>query len=466
MEVEMKSSLYRRFATLGRDEAGTLIIIAALLFPVLLAFMGLSLDVGLIYDWKRREQSAADAAAIGAATEIWRGGDTAAAKLAGKNDSALNHFDEGSTKRDITVDINIPYNGSNIMVEAVITERKVPTYFMRVLGWEDITVQSRAVAGLVKYSTGCLHALNPDKRASLVVQGTAVLDSGCEIMVNSNHTRAITVNGGGCLLGSYIGTSGDYAMNGSANCIDPPPLTEVPTAYDSMSYMQAMEPSIPAEGPTADKTDVNITGGEVTLTPGYYYGTSFDEVVIDPVTLEQTIVTKYNPAIRISGGIVHFEAGLYILDSGMTFNGDAYVDVVDSAGVVTMAAGGPGVTFYSTNSEPANIDRWGRFFVAGTATVILYAPAEGDYEGILLWEDDAAPGKPPGHVFAGSADSVFNGAIYTPSSALAWRGTNDTVDWTIIVADTIEVSGGAVLPGANLNNSPIAPPVFAPTLLE
>ena len=69
-------------------------------------------------------------------------------------------------------------------------------------------------------------------------------------------------------------------------------------------------------------------------------------------------------------------------------------------------------------------------------------------------------------MFAGTADSVFNGAIYTPSSAVAWRGANDAVDWTMITADTIEISGGAVLPGANLNNSPIAPPVFAPTLLE
>ncbi len=64
MEMKMKSIFCRRFATLRRDEAGTLVIIAALLFPVLLAFMGLSLDVGLIYDWKRREQRAADAAAM------------------------------------------------------------------------------------------------------------------------------------------------------------------------------------------------------------------------------------------------------------------------------------------------------------------------------------------------------------------------------------------------------------------
>lgn len=446
MAMKRQTTFYRRFAALRRDQAGTLVIITALLFPVLLAFMGLSLDVGMIYDWKRREQRAADAAAIGAITEVWRGGDTDAAKLAGKNDSALNHFDEASTARDITVDINIPYNGSSIMVEAVITERQVPTYFMRVLGvYDDITVQSRAVAGLVKYATGCIHALNADQRASLVVQGTAVMDAGCEIMVNSNHTSAITVNGGGCLLGSYIGTSGNYAMNGSANCIDPPPVTDVATAYDSMSYMRAMEPSVPEEGATEENTNVKITGGEVTLTPGYYYGSGG------------------GAAISISGGLVHFQEGLYILDSGLSINSTSVVDVVDSEGIVAMGPGGAGVTFCSTNSDGGN---WGTFFVAGTADVTFYAPSSGDYEGMLFWEDDGAPGTPPGHIFAGTADSVFNGAIYTPSSGVSWRGTNDTVDWTMIVADTVEVSGGAVLPSAHLNNSPIAPPVFAPTLLE
>ena len=44
----------------------------ALLLPVALAFMGLALDVGLLYDWKQRMQVAADSAANGAANELWR----------------------------------------------------------------------------------------------------------------------------------------------------------------------------------------------------------------------------------------------------------------------------------------------------------------------------------------------------------------------------------------------------------
>ncbi len=95
-----------KLRSLRRDESGVIIIIAALMFPVLVAFMGLSLDFGLIFHWKRRQQRAADAACIGAATEIWRGNDTATAQAAGHDDAAVNGFNEASTDRNIDVAIN------------------------------------------------------------------------------------------------------------------------------------------------------------------------------------------------------------------------------------------------------------------------------------------------------------------------------------------------------------------------
>ena len=125
-----------------------------------------------------------------------------------------------------------------------------------------------------------------------------------------------------------------------------------------MSYLQAMEPSVPDGGASEENTNLNITGGEVTLPPGYYYGSGG------------------GAAISISGGLVHFQEGLYILDSGLSITGNAVVDVVDSEGVVAMVPGGAGVTFYSTNSDGGN---WGTFFVAATAMVTFYAPSSGNY---------------------------------------------------------------------------------------
>ena len=53
---------------LKEDSRAVILIITALLFPVLLAFLALALDVGKIYDLKRRTQNAANAGAIGGAS--------------------------------------------------------------------------------------------------------------------------------------------------------------------------------------------------------------------------------------------------------------------------------------------------------------------------------------------------------------------------------------------------------------
>lgn len=462
--TNMTKQTWKLLGRLGRDEAGALMIITAMLFPVLLAFMGLSLDFGLIYDWKRRQQKAADAAAIGAATELWRGNGADTARLAGADDAALNGFDGSSTSRDITVDINIPYNGSNQMVEAVITERQVPTYFLRVVGWDQMTVQSRAVSGLVRYASGCIHTLDPTERSTLKVNGTSRFLGECEVLVNSTHTRALEVDGGACLSAGNIAVTGDYVSNGSANCIDPPPYTDVPAALDSMAYMQPMAPTIPEEGPTADNTNIRVSNGEtVTLSPGYYAGGANATPQTDPVTGATLLdengnvlvsLQGYGTPIKITGGTVHFEPGTYILDSGMEISG----------GSVT----GEGVTFYNTSRDPDVMNSWGLITISGNAYVNFSAPSDdgNPYEGMLFWEDVAAPDRQPGHSFAGTSDSVFTGALYFPSSEVKWLGSTESSQWTIIVADEIVVGGNAVVQGSGLNTGDIAPPVFKPTLLE
>ncbi len=62
----------RRFFGLRADKHGAILIAVAVVFPVLLALAGLSLDVGMIYDWKRRQKAASIAAAMGGAHEMFR----------------------------------------------------------------------------------------------------------------------------------------------------------------------------------------------------------------------------------------------------------------------------------------------------------------------------------------------------------------------------------------------------------
>ena len=75
-----------------RDEEATIIIITALIFPVLLAFLGLALDFGRVYDLKRQQQQAVDAAVIGTVTHLWRGASNSEAIASGKKRRRAQQF--------------------------------------------------------------------------------------------------------------------------------------------------------------------------------------------------------------------------------------------------------------------------------------------------------------------------------------------------------------------------------------
>ena len=91
-----------RIRRLRRDESGVLLIITALLLPILLAILGLSLDVGIIYDDKRRQQNAADSGAMGGAHELWRG-NTDKVQSSAKDDTKRNGFDDNDSDVTVTV---------------------------------------------------------------------------------------------------------------------------------------------------------------------------------------------------------------------------------------------------------------------------------------------------------------------------------------------------------------------------
>ena len=478
-----------KFRSLRRDEGGVIIIIVALMFPVLIAFMGLSLDFGLIFHWKRRQQRAADAAAIGAATELWRGNDVATAQSAGHDDAAVNGFDEADTSRNINVEINIPYNGLNTMAEAVITELQVPTYFLRVLGYADLAVTSRAVAGSVSgYSTACIWVLDEDDPSSLTVQGTIEVNSDCEVMVNSDAANAIKVNGGACLEATYVGTVGGYVNNGQANatCMGNEELwlatdLGIPAYYDgaegtTSDPLLQYRPTIPDVTVAAVATDVEVQDGDPPyfFTPGRYYGSTIPKY--DPST-GALIGYGTNIAIRITGGQAYFAPGLYIIDSGMTINGG--VTRVSNDGGVTssLVAGDPGVSFYFTENATDLDNDWNFITINGNADVKFVAPYSGqteglpsgiesEYEGWLFWEDAAAPDNKPGHRIVGTSDSLFVGVIYFPTRDLFWGGESTTADWVMIAVDNLTIAGTASIPTGGLNSSSVPNPIKTVTLLE
>ena len=161
-----------------KSQSGVVAIVFAMLLPVLLGMLGIVLDLGFAYQYKRNMQIAADAAAFAGAHTIYRddGSDVTANAL---YDAGKNGFN-GSRGEARTV--NIPPTSGNFVgqssyVEVLITEQ-LPTYFMPVLGINNMTVSARAVAGVGEGAdSGCVYVLSGDASRA-VLEGA---DSSCPL---------------------------------------------------------------------------------------------------------------------------------------------------------------------------------------------------------------------------------------------------------------------------------------------
>src|SRR5262245_29283028 len=147
----MKSSRCRR--------RGAIVVFVALLLTLLVGVLAISLDGGLLRDDRRRLQGAADAAALAAATELYKHYPTilssnytnldpsGAAAEAARTSASDNGFpNNGTTSR---VDVNIPpttgpFTGRAGFAEIVVTYYQ-KRYFSAIFGSDAVTISARAV---------------------------------------------------------------------------------------------------------------------------------------------------------------------------------------------------------------------------------------------------------------------------------------------------------------------------------
>ena len=445
-----------RLRGLRSDRRAVVAVITAIIFPVLLGFAALALDVGRLQDLKRRQKNAAIAAALSAGHELWLVNGRDAAIIAAKQDAARNNFDDNDA--DITITVNIPPTGGNYAGVAnhaeVLIEEDVRTYFAGVFGANEVSVRSRAVTGLIKWGDACVIALEETRAHSMTITGTATLAAGCGVQVNSRNDSALFLAGQPlCLTSStFIGVTGGIQGAGNSPCVSPEPV-QAPAVLDPLDYLHA---NAPYYNGTCDYFNVVINSGDdpVTLSPGTYCS----GVVLGNYTDADSGVTRVGwipiPSIRITGSSVTFLPGVYKLTGGMSISGNATVT-------------GEEVTFFNTSVNPAQRNLWGEFDITGDPTVQLSAPTSGDYEGVLFWDDYRAPNRRPSHMFVGNAASSFAGALYFKQTNVTWGGTSDTADWAMLIADTITVVGNAVMPGeGSFNNGAMTPPTRKVTLLE
>ncbi len=121
-------------------EGGQMLVLFVLALGVLMGFVAMTVDVGMILHERRSLQNGADAPALAAVADL---PDSPSEAVAAAEDWAKKNGYEGED--GVTITITTPYNGDPNSIEVVI-EEEMPFIFARVLGLESTGVGARAVA--------------------------------------------------------------------------------------------------------------------------------------------------------------------------------------------------------------------------------------------------------------------------------------------------------------------------------
>lgn len=409
-------------AGIGALAGGQVMILICVGIVALVGMIAIVADFSFMQHQRNKMQTAADSAAMAASEELSYGDFV----KAGKADASTNGYTDGTG--GITVAINNPPstgpNSSNsAYVEAVVTGSE-PTYFLRVLGVNSMTVSARAVA-YEGNGPSCIYVLNPSASAAFSASGTVNVQSGCGLMVNSSASNGLSANGNVTVKAPSIGVVGNYSTTGGAS-FTPTPKTGIIAATDPLSSIPA-----PTVGSCAH-TNFKLTGttGSVTAPYQLYSGT-------------------YCGGITVNGNAwLHFNSGTYILaGGGMSISSNTVMN-------------GTGVTFYNTTGTGG----YGGISINANSTVNLSAPTTGPLAGILFFQDRAIPSTGAASTLSGNSTSTFDGALYFPTTALTFNGNSSSNGYSIVVANSLTLVGNSSL-GNNYsslaNGSPIKSTILA-----
>ena len=276
-----------------KEQSGIVAVVVALLLPALVGMLGLVLDLGFAFYYKRIMQTATDAGAFAGAIAIVRGEDS---QLNTKvlYDAAKNGFvgSHGETRTINRPPVSGDFAGNDRFVEMIISQQ-LNTYFMPVLGIYDMTVSTRAVAGVMA-GPGCIYVLNGNANKAFEVSSTSsLLAPDCGIKVHSCNHEALSVTSGALLTTNGVDVCGEANLSGAT--VTPEPDTEVcdgtpcDRGEDPLAYLP--DPVVPD---TCDFTEFMTSsqgsvGTRFQIYPGSYCGASASRVAHTSISIPGSI---------------------------------------------------------------------------------------------------------------------------------------------------------------------------------
>ncbi|MDQ3541968.1 MAG: pilus assembly protein TadG-related protein [Chloroflexota bacterium] len=372
--------------SLRHSDDGQVLIIFALATFVLIGFVALSVDAGFLMAERRQAQSAADAGALAAATDVLRNKTNAIVQTSGQAYGALNADVPAGN-----VTVNWPasalagtYAGNIKYVEVIVT-KPVDKFFVGAVytgAWE---VSARAVAGIEP---------KPRPYALLALNAPGIYING---------TTSVYVDGGSAMSNSNINSSGGSNIFSAGGSIDAAGTISGNASWQASDGINASMPVIPdplAATPAPPKEMTRTApncSNNCEFEPGYYNN-------LGTITISKTAT---------------FQTGIYYFDGNTTLN----LQNTNSTII------GNGVLFYFTGSSR---------FTPGNGNITLRAPSTSPYTngltGMALWI-----ARPNCSTFDSQGNGTFSveGVIYAPCSHVELHGTPQSLGIQVIVGDLV-----------------------------
>jgi Putative Flp pilus-assembly TadE/G-like len=396
-----------------KDEEGQVLVLTVLCSTVLLGFMALAIDVGLLFRAKRNLQIAADSAATAAALDYqYNCNVSTTCSITTATNASL--VGVGAASNDgvkvgggTTVAVhcpvqNGPYTNSTCdgYFEAIASQPN-PTLFLGLFNKNfSVAVGARAVAGTPYVSTGCVYiqdstgTLGPNNDSTMYLQGSFNLTAPkCGILINGTSPDTLYFNNNrtnGLIAGSVS------AVGGCTNFCTDSSTPIVSGIAPVTNPFQSITPPVVNAGNTSETTNGGSSVPCAAPTGGtkVYQGTRYN------VLTGSIAPGCYTGEVYLSNAIL--SSGVYV------FTGDVMLDgTVDGTAGVTMDlnSGGLGSTSGSTFKITApttgaypniallapltNTSTIGLEF--GTATTLLTGIV--DMPGANLWLHDSGGGS-------------------------------------------------------------------------
>jgi hypothetical protein len=424
-----------------RDEEGQTLVMVALSLTVLLGFVGLATDVGIMQRQKRIAQSVADTAAIAAAGE---------AMLEGNPTGVTTGMTTAAT-HDITMAGLAPSTSVNLILNAspnistssfntdgyvqAIVSIKTPTIFMSLFNMKSMTISASAIASEALQSAGCFNIQNGEglaNPAGTMGGNSELFGNNCGVTINGN----LDMGGSSNINAKFVVASGGI-VNGGSSSITGAVSQEAPPTPDPLPKLQQT-----ANQPTIDTTAKTCTA---------------------PSGSGMSCIYNFNNG-NLSGTLQ--SNTIYVFDSNVNSGHGPYVN-----GTVT----GSGDTIYLSGNIPFDFDNNGSMNITppgygasctGSLNpmcgVVINAPSDGanGHGTYSCATGKGNNGNNPAEIYLdfGSSTTKIEGVIYAPYMQMFVQdqGASTTLDTDVVIGNFCSQSATLKVNGYSASYSPLA----------